>query len=181
MIRTERLLLRNWQPADREVFAEMGRDEHVMRFFPALLDRRESDAAVDRMQAAITEHGWGKWALEILETGEFVGFAGLQPIDSGVPFAPAVEIGWRLARSVWGHGYATEAARAALRYAFTELDLAEVVSFTSVLNEPSWRVMQRIGMTRRPEDDFDYLRVPEGSRLCRHVLYRLTRDRWSTI
>src|SRR5215468_4714 len=181
MIRTPRLLLRDWQPADREIFAEMGRDEDVMRFFPAQLDRAQSDAIVDRVQAGITERGWGLWAVEVRQSGEFIGFVGLQPVSIEAPFAPAVEVAWRLARGAWGHGYATEAARACLRFAFTELELAEVVALTTVTNERSRRVMERIGMIRRPEDDFDHPRVPEGHALRRHVLYRLARKGWSTM
>lgn len=164
-LRTARLLLRRWTDADRDPFAAVNADPVVMRFFPAPLTREQSDAFADRVEAHFVEHGYGLWAVEV--DGEFAGFTGLMWQD-GLPFSPALEVGWRLAERFWGRGLATEAARAALGVGLREVD--SVVSMTAVLNEPSWRVMERIGMRR--EGEFDHPRVPTGHPLVRHVLYR---------
>jgi RimJ/RimL family protein N-acetyltransferase len=174
-LRTDRLLLRRWKDADRTPFAALSADPEVMEQFPAVLTREQSDALVDEIERAFEERGWGLWALEARESRTFLGFTGLKlwTVESRLPFAPAVEVGWRLTRSAWGHGYASEAARAAVAYGFTTLDLHEIVSMTAVTNERSWRVMERIGMTRDPAEDFDHPRVERGHRLERHVLYRI--------
>lgn len=164
-ISTERLLLRTWRPQDREPFAALNADAVVMEHFPAPLARAESDAFVDRIEAHFAEHGYGLWVVE--HEGDFLGFTGLAWAP-GLPFSPCLEVGWRLARHGWGHGYATEAARAALEVGLELVD--SVVSFTAVRNERSWRVMERLGMRR--ESEFDHPRVPEGSPLRRHYLYR---------
>ena len=175
-LRTEHLLLRRWTDADREPFAALNADPEVMRHFAAPLDRGASDAFVDRIEAQFGELGYGLWAVEVRGTGEFIGFTGLALQTFQAHFTPAVEIGWRLARGAWGHGYATEAASAALAFAFGPAGLEEeVVSMTTVTNERSQAVMRRIGMTRDPVDDFDYPRLPEGHPLRPHVLYRITR------
>ena len=161
--------MRCWVPPDREPFAELNADPEVMEHFPAPMTREESDALVDRISAHIEEHGWGIWAAEVAETGEFIGFIGL----NAPTFMPGVEVGWRLKKSAWGHGYASEGARAALAYAFETLGLDEVISFTSIPNVRSQRVMERIGMTHDPERDFDHPRVTD-ERIRRHVLYRVT-------
>lgn len=171
MIRTERLLLREWREGDRDDWAAMNADPEVMEFFPSTLDRAESDAAFDRFSTALEAQGWGLWAVE--HEGRFLGFTGLSPVSFEAPFTPATEVGWRLRRDVWGHGFATEAARAAVRFAFDELGLPEIVSFTSVGNARSRAVMERLGMTHDPSDDFDNPNVAVGSALRRHVLYRL--------
>jgi RimJ/RimL family protein N-acetyltransferase len=167
-LRTARLLLRQWREEDREPFAALNADPIVMEHFPSTMTREASDAFVDFNIATIAERGWGLWAVEA--DGEFIGFVGLNEPR----FRPGVEIGWRLAREAWGHGYATEAARAVLAFAFDELGLAEVISFTSTTNVRSQRVMERIGMTRDPADDFDHPNVTD-ERLRRHVLYRVAR------
>jgi RimJ/RimL family protein N-acetyltransferase len=172
---TDRLLLRPWTDADREPFAAMNSDPAVMEHFPALMTREESDAFVDRIGAQLAEWGFGLWALEVRDTGRFIGFTGLSRPSFEAHFTPAVEIGWRLSKDAWGNGYATEAARAALAYGFGPAGLDEIVSFTATTNLPSQRVMQRIGMTHDESDDFDHPRVPAGHRLQRHVLYRITR------
>lgn len=178
-LRTERLLLRRWRPEDRVPFAAMNADSEVMEHFPAALTRAESDAFVDRIEAGFAAHGFGLWALEVAPpgelAGEFIGFTGLSVPSFEARFTPAVEVGWRLARPAWGHGYASEAARRALSAAFGEYGLPEAVSFTSVTNERSQAVMRRIGMTHDPADDFDHPRLPSGHRLRRHVLYRAVR------
>lgn len=173
-LRTDRLVLRRWRESDRGPFAELNADPAVMEHFPAPLTPAESDAMIDRLDAAIEERGFGFWALETAGTGEFVGFTGLSVPRFEAHFTPAVEIGWRLARSAWGRGYASEAARRALRFAFDDLGLAEVVSFTATANVRSQAVMERIGMTRDASGDFDHPLVPDGHRLKRHVLYRVT-------
>lgn len=175
--RTERLLLRQWREDDREPFAAMNADPEVMRHFPSVLDREASDAVLDRLRAAVDEQGWGLWAVERLDTGQLLGFTGLSVPRHPLPFMPCVEVGWRLARSAWGHGFATEAAREALRVGFDELGLDEVVSFAVVGNTASRAVMERLGLTRDPADDFDHPALPVGHPLRRHVLYRLRRPR----
>jgi ribosomal-protein-alanine N-acetyltransferase len=173
-LRTERLTLRRWRASDRAPFAAMNADPAVMEFFPAPLTPAESDAFVDRIEAAFDDRGWGLWAVEIPD-GTFAGYVGLWPAVFESDFTPAVEIGWRLAASAWGNGYAPEAARAALTFGFEELGLDEILSFTSVLNLKSQRVMQKIGMTTNPAEDFDHPSVADGHRLKRHVLYRISR------
>lgn len=178
-IDTERLHLRRWRYFDRAPFAAMNADPEVMEFFPSTLTEEESDALVDRCRAQFAEHGYGLWALEIRGQGEFIGFTGLAIQTFDAPFNPSVEVGWRLARSAWGKGYALEAARAAVADGFERVGLDEIVSMTSTLNVRSQSVMQRLGMTRDPADDFDHPKVPEGSPLRRHVLYRLDRASWA--
>jgi RimJ/RimL family protein N-acetyltransferase len=167
-LRTERLLLRQWREEDRAPFAALNADPVVMEHFPSTMTREASDAFVDFNIATIAERGWGLWAVEA--DGEFIGFVGLNEPR----FRPGVEIGWRLAREAWGHGYATEAARAVLEFAFGTIGLDEVISFTSTTNVRSQHVMERIGMTCDPADDFDHPNVAD-ERLRRHVLYRLAR------
>lgn len=175
-LRTARLLLRQWQPSDFDPFARLNADPEVRRFFPARLTRRESDALAHRERTLIAERGWGLWAVEVTASKSFIGFIGLAEPRFDAHFTPALEIGWRLSRSHWGHGYATEGARAALAFAFEELEMDEVVSFTSAINTRSRRVMERLGMTRDPTDDFDHPLVAEGP-LRPHVLYRLPHPR----
>lgn len=172
-LHTERLLLRRWRPEDRAPFAAMNADPQVMEHFPAALTRAESDAFVDRIEAGFAARGFGLWALEVTATGEFIGYTGLAVPGFGAHFTPAVEIGWRLARPAWGHGYASEAARRVLEAASTGYGLPEVVSFTSVTNLRSQAVMRRIGMTHDPADDFGHPRLPPDHRLYRHVLWRI--------
>ena len=175
---TDRLLLRQWRDSDREPFAAMNADPAVMEHFPAPQTREQSDALIDRNIPSIEERGWGLWALEVRETGEFIGFTGLSVPSFEAHFMPAVEIGWRLAKDAWGKGYATEAALASLAFGFGPAGLDEIVSFTATTNLPSQRVMQRIGMTHDEAGDFDHVRVPAGHRLQRHVLYRIDRAQW---
>lgn len=175
--RTTRLQLRQWRDSDRAPFAEMNADPQVMEFFPARLTRSESDAGIDRQIAHIQEHGWGFWAVEQLQDGKFVGFVGIKNVADNLPFAPAVEIGWRLGVPFWGHGYATEAAEASLQVAFDRLGLEQVVSFTTLTNVRSQAVMERLGMQRDPAT-FDHPLVPPGNPLRRHCLYRLALRTW---
>jgi RimJ/RimL family protein N-acetyltransferase len=180
-IRTARLLLRRWRQADRELFARLNADPLVMEQFPAVLNREESDAMANRIESQFNEVGYGLWAVEALDQAPFIGFVGLSVPNFQAHFTPAVEVGWRLDRPYWGNGFATEAARAALADGFSRAGLTEIVSFTAPANERSIRVMERLGMTHDPADDFEHPRLPEGHRLRRHVLYRLSRDRWETV
>jgi ribosomal-protein-alanine N-acetyltransferase len=176
---TPRLLMRRWRPADREPFAALNADPEVMRYFEKPLDRAGSDAMIERIETRFGELGYGLWAVEVRATGEFIGFTGLIRHTFEAHFTPAVEVGWRLARSGWGHGYATEAATAALDHAFGPLALDEVVSMTTRTNERSRAVMRRLGMTHDPADDFEYPSLPEHHPLRPHVLYRITREQWA--
>lgn len=176
-IGTGRLILRGFSDADREAFAAMNADPVVMEHFVQPMTREASDASVDRIDAHWREHGWGLWALERKDTGEFIGYTGLWPVRFEAAFEPKVEVGWRLAAAHWGHGFATEAARAAVGFAFETLGWREIVSFTAVGNVRSQAVMERIGMRREPEWDFEHPAVPVGHPVRPHVLYRLTADR----
>lgn len=179
-LETPRLLLRPWREEDKAPFAALNADPEVMKYFPACLDREESDALAARMTGLILREGWGFWAVERKEGGRFIGTVGLNRVE-GLPFAPLVEVGWRLDRPFWGRGYATEAARAAMDFAWQRLGEKELVAFTAVLNEPSQGVMRRLGMTRL--GDFEHPRIPQGHPLRPHVLYGLRRPNgiWSTL
>ena len=177
-IETTRLRLRQWCESDRAPFAAMNANAEVMEFFPSLQSREASDASIDVWQSQLEERGWSNWAVEVQLSRAFIGFVGLSIPKRVLPFSPCVEIGWRLARAYWGRGYATEGARAVLRVGFERLDLAEIVSFTSVLNSRSQSVMERIGM-RNTHEDFEHPGVPENHPLRLHCLYRITRAQWS--
>jgi ribosomal-protein-alanine N-acetyltransferase len=172
VLQTERLILRDWRDSDYEPFAQLNADPEVMRYFPAPLSRQESDRLVEGMIEHHRTHGFGLWAVEEQNSGSFMGFVGLNIPTFAAHFTPTVEVGWRLATPFWGKGYATEAAREALRYGFEELQLLEIVSFTATINQRSIAVMKRLGMTHDPAEDFDHPRVPTGHPLQRHVLYR---------
>jgi ribosomal-protein-alanine N-acetyltransferase len=180
-LRTARLLLRRWREADLTPFAAMNADPEVMEHYPAPLTRAESDAFARRIEAGFGEAGFGLWAVETIGGG-FIGYTGLaRPRFTAhftSPARPATEIGWRLARHAWGHGYATEAARAVLGFAFDRAGLGEIVSFTAVANVRSQAVMRRIGMTRDLAGDFDHPALPAGHRLRCHALYRIARQDW---
>jgi ribosomal-protein-alanine N-acetyltransferase len=172
-LHTDRLILRRWYDSDRAPFAAMNADPAVMEYYPAPLTAAASDAMIDRIDATFATEGLGLWAVEVPGVAPFIGYTGLWPARFAAPFTPAIEIGWRLARPYWGHGYATEAARLAISDGFTRVQLDEIVSFTSVINHRSRRVMERLGMTRDPGEDFDHPNVEDGHRLQPHVLYRL--------
>jgi len=175
MIRTERLILREWRDADLEPFAALNGDRRVMEFFPAPLDRTASDAFAIRIRKEFALHPFGRWAVEAPGVAPFIGFVGLSVPNFTAFFTPCVEIGWRLAFSHWGKGYATEAARAAIDFGFKSAGLPEIVSFTTPLNVRSVRVMEKLGMKRNPAEDFDHPALPVGHRLRRHALYRISR------
>jgi RimJ/RimL family protein N-acetyltransferase len=173
MIQTQRLLLRRWHDSDREPFAALNADPRVMQFHPAILARPESDRLADRIEADFEKYGFGLFAVELRSERAFIGFVGLAVPNFDAPFTPCVEIGWRLAADYWNRGLATEGAKAVLAHAFDSLHLNEIVSFTVPANLPSRRVMEKIGMTRSPGEDFDHPRLPDGHPLRRHVLYRI--------
>lgn len=180
-LETARLILRPWKEADFEPFAAMSADPRVMETLMGPLPREQSDNLATRLKSHFEEHGFGLWAMELPGIASFIGFTGLQYVNFDAPFVPApparmVEIGWRLAHEHWGKGYASEAARASLDYAFGPLNLDEIVSFTAVTNERSRRVMSRLNMAYDPAEDFDHPRVPDGHPLKRHVLYRISRS-----
>ena len=172
-IRTARLVMRRWRESDREPFAALNADPQTMRYFPATLDRAASDAFIDVVEARFENQGYGLWALEVTDTGRFIGFTGLNPMPDEVPGAGGVEVGWRLARHAWHLGYATEAASAALGIAFRGVGLPEIWSMTAVLNEPSQAVMRRIGLTEVAR--FDHPRIQLGDPLRPHVTYHVSR------
>jgi len=176
VLRTERLLLRRWRPQDREPFAELNADPLVMEHFPATLSPAESDALIARIESSFISDGYGAWAVELPGSVPLAGFVGLwRQTDERLPFAPAVEIGWRLARETWGRGIATEAAAAALEFGFEQAGLDEIVSFTTVANDRSRAVMERLGMRRDPAEDFLHPALEAEDPLAPHVLYRISR------
>ncbi len=177
-LRTERLLLRGWRDSDLEPFAALNADERAMALMPGTLTRDESDAMVDKIVDRWNEGRPSLWAVEIPGIAPFIGFVGLLEPSFETSFTPCVEVGWRLAAEHWGQGYAQEGARAALGHGFDQRGLDEIVSFTSVGHARSRRVMEKIGMTHDPADDFDHPSLPLDHPINRHVLYRLSAERW---
>ena len=171
---TDRLLLRQWRETDRGPFQALNADPRVMEHFPAMLTPEETDAGIARIQLHFDRHGFGLYAAELRESGEFVGFVGPSIPAFDAPFLPAVEIGWRLAFKFWGRGLATEGARAVVDNAFQSLGFASLVSFAVPANQRSRRVMEKLGMVHDPGGDFDHPKIPPGHPLRLHVLYRLT-------
>ena len=171
VLRGDRIVLRGWEQRDAEPFAAMNADPVVMEHFPAALTRGDSDAMMERLQCGLESRGWGAWCLDI--EGTCAGFVGITPVSFEAPFTPCVEVGWRLSAAYWGKGYASEAAWLAVGVGFGTVGLQEIVSFTSLANWRSRRVMERLGMRRNVREDFDHPRVPQGHPLQRHVLYRL--------
>ncbi len=177
-LRTPRVLLRQWKDSDIDAWATMNADPQVRRFFPAVLSRAEAQAEADRIRSGIAQRGWGMWALEVPGLHPFAGFVGLNLPGFDAPWMPAAEIGWRLAPTAWHQGYATEGAMAALHFAFTQLELPQVVAMSVPTNGPSHSVMERIGMVRDRAADFDHPRVPADSPLKRHILHRISPAQW---
>jgi RimJ/RimL family protein N-acetyltransferase len=175
---TDRLLLRRWTDDDLVPFAAINTDPEVTRLLRGPMDRALSDALVARAEDSFETRGYGLWATEVRATGELIGFVGLARQTFDAPFNPSVEVGWRLARSAWGHGYATEGGRAALDFGFDVIGLEEIVSITTASNERSRAVMRRLGMTRDPADDFEQPQLPAGHPLRPAVLHRIDRARW---
>lgn len=176
VLKTPRLVLRQWNEADKEHFAQINADPRVMEFFPARLTRGQSDALVAKLEAHFRKHGFGIYAAELRSSNAFIGFVGLNVPSFRAHFTPCIEIGWRLSPDVWGQGLATEGAQAVVKYGRNVLKLKEIVSFTVPLNVRSRRIMEKIGMSHDPADDFDHPQLPPGHPLRRHVLYRLRFD-----
>jgi RimJ/RimL family protein N-acetyltransferase len=175
VIRTPRLILREWRDSDFEPFAAMNSDRRVMEFLPAPLERSASDVLALRIRNEFVGRKFGRWAVEVPGVAPFIGYIGLSVPNFTAFFTPCVEIGWRLAFPHWGRGYATEGARAAIDHGFKEAGLDEIVAFTVPSNVRSVRVMEKIGMKRNPAEDFDHPALPRGHKLHRHVLYRISR------
>lgn len=179
MLETERLRLRQWRDEDYSAYARLNADPMVMRYFPSTLSEQQSHEQADKFRSLIAERGWGVWAVESKASGEFIGISGLNPLagDSGIPHAPLTEISWRILAADWGKGYAPEAARRVLQFAFEELALDAVYAFTAQVNMPSQRVMIKVGM-RNTGEDFNHPKLESGHELERHCLYVLTKERW---
>lgn len=177
MLQTNRLVLRQWIDDDLTPFAQLNADPQVMEYFPAMLSVAESDAFANTIRSLIEWRGWGLWAIEVPGQASFIGFVGLHRPADDLPCSPCVEIGWRLAKEHWGKGYASEAAEAALSFAFRELKLDEVVSFTSAVNKRSEAVMNKIGMCNAHQN-FPHPRLDPASPLCEHVLYKIRNDQY---
>ncbi len=180
-IETDRLLLRRWRESDLAPFAAMNADPEVMEYFPGALDRDRSDALARAADDSFEQNGYGLWAVQVKDGEPFIGFVGLHHVSNDIPVRGSTEVGWRLARSAWGKGYAPEAAQAGLSFGFEKCGLGEIVSFTSLLNERSQRVMQKIGMHTDPADDFEHTSLDPGHPLRHHVLYRLTAEEWRAV
>ena len=176
-IATERLILRQWEESDLLPFYKLNSDPEVMKYFPALLSREESDQFASENRLRIDQNGWGLWAVEEKKSQTFVGFVGLNQPKVELPFSPCIEVGRRLAKEYWGKGYATEAGRKALKYAFDVLEVSEVVSFTAATNRRSEAVMQRLGLANA-HSKFSHPEVPPHSQLCEHILYRISLEQW---
>jgi RimJ/RimL family protein N-acetyltransferase len=174
------LVLRPFGPSDLAPFAELNAHPLVVASLGSSPTRAESDALVARYSDELTFEGWGLWAIEVLGGPPFVGMCGLHRVNATIPCAPAVEVGWRFHPDHWGRGYATEAAKAALRYGFDIAHMPEIVSFTTTVNTRSQAVMERLGMWRDSDADFDHPNLPEGSQLRRHVLYRIRAEQLVT-
>ncbi|MBS0286792.1 MAG: GNAT family N-acetyltransferase [Proteobacteria bacterium] len=178
---SQRLILREWKASDLTPFVLINQDPLVMEHMPCLLSEAESTAFRDRILAHFDKHGFGLYACEIKETGEFIGYVGLNIPAFEAHFTPTVEIGWRLASKHWGKGYATEGAKVILEKAFTEFKLPEVVSFTVPANIRSQRVMQKIGMHHLTQENFQHPLLPSDHPLSWHVLYRLKREEFPSV
>lgn len=176
VLETDRLLLRTWEARHIAGMCTINADPKVMEHFPALQTEEETYALVERCKNQYEQHGYSLYACERKDSQTFIGFIGLNRVGFQAHFTPAVEIGWRLAASEWGQGFATEGAKAVLQYAFTELVLPEIVSFTALLNQRSIRAMEKIGLQHNSDDDFDHPKLAEDSPLRPHVLYRLRRE-----
>jgi len=176
-IHTPRLILRQWKAADVPEFVAMNEDPQVMKYFPGLLTPKQSEGWAENCRQMLERQGWGLWAVEVKEGGEFIGFVGLHAPTIDLPFNPCVEIGWRLKSTAWGKGYATEAARACLDHGFKVIGLKEIVSFTSIVNTPSSAVMERLGM-KRDAAHFEHPSVPPGHVLREHCVYRASALDW---
>lgn len=176
-IKTERLLLRQWRQEDLVDFWLLNSDPEVMEFLPEIPGEEDSNHLAKKISNLISENGWGFWAIEILSDHSFIGFVGLNEPKYELPVKPCVEIGWRLARKYWGNGYATEAAKASLEYAFKNLNVNEIYAFTSVANKNSQAVMERLNMVNTGSN-FNHPTIPADSQYREHVLYKIEKENW---
>ena len=179
IIETDRLILRTWVDADLESMFAINQDPKVMEYFPELQDLETTKKLIVRINSHFEKYGYTVYATERKDSGEFIGFIGLFTPEFESHFTPATEIGWRLSSNHWGQGFATEGAKAVLDYAFRELKIPEIVSFTAAGNAKSIRVMQKIGLQHNEADDFDHPKLDDTSPLKRHVLYRLSREKYT--
>lgn len=170
-LETSRLILRQWQASDLDAFAHLNADPEVMLYFPSTLSKQQSDLLAEKFQQFIASYGWGMWAVELKENHQFIGFVGLADQPEKFSFSPCVEIGWRIDQRYWNKGYATEAAQVCLTFAFEQLTLNQIVAFTVVSNQPSEKVMQRLGM--HYVSSFKHPALDEQDPLAEHVLYRI--------
>ena len=178
IIQTKRLILRQWREDDLEFFAEMNADPRVMEYFPAVKTFEESLQEYRAIVDHFEKYHYGWWAVSENNKSQFIGFIGLRYLEFPAAFTPKVEVAWRLRYDYWGKGYATEGAKASLRYGFERLHLPEIIPFTSQPNLRSKAVMERIGMHHSAKDDFDHPKLPEGHLLRRHVFYRIYYNEW---
>ena len=176
-IETERLIMRQWLQSDYAPFAIISADPSVMKYYPNTLTELKSNEFAEKCEKLINNNGWGFWAVELKNNSEFIGFVGLHNPEDELPFSPCTEIGWRISKQNWGRGYATEAANSALKYAFEQLELAEVVSFATLKNTSSIRVMEKLGMVNT-FSNFNHPSIPIGHKLQKHVLYKITKENW---
>ncbi len=176
---TSRLVIRQWQSTDYEPFSQMNQDPEVMQYFPKLLTPAESHAMIEKSITGLEQDKVGFWAVQSKDIGEFLGFVALAKVQFDCKFKGSIEIGWRLKKTAWGKGFASEGARKLLEYGFLTLGLPEIVSLTAKVNQRSWRVMERIGMRTNEADDFEHPKVALDSHLRPHVLYRLSKNEWA--
>ena len=176
-LQTERLIMRQWRKEDWSEFAKLNADPVVMEYYPSILSTEESNVMAQKIESLLSKRGWGFWAVESISEKTFMGFVGLHEPTYDLPVTPCVEVGWRLAKEYWGKGYATEAAKASLDFAFKKLNLSEVYSFASVSNRKSWAVMERLKMVNTKEN-FEHPDIPKNNLLREHVLYKITKQEW---
>jgi ribosomal-protein-alanine N-acetyltransferase len=174
-LETKKLILRQWKKEDFKAFQKLNSDSIVMEYFPSVLNRQESDKLAQEIHDLIESKGWGTWAVEEKESGDFIGYVGLHETSCDLPFEPCIEISWRLLKEYWGKGYATEAGKKVLHFAFEELKLKNVVSFTALVNHRSEATMKRLGM-KNLNENFEHPSLPVGHRLSEHVLYQISRE-----
>ena len=176
-LETERLIMRQWLPSDYSLFSVINADPAVMKYYPNIFTEQKSNEFAKKCETLISNNGWGFWAVELKNSSEFIGFVGLHNPEAKLPFSPCTEIGWRISNLYWGHGYATEAGNAALKFAFEQLKLDEVISFASLKNKKSIRVMEKLNMVNT-FSNFNHPSIPKGHDLQEHVLYKIIKKNW---
>lgn len=181
MFETKRLILRNWFDSDLNKFYKLNQDSSVMEFFPELYSMEKTIQQIRDFKDHYLKYGYTFYVCELKSTQEFIGSVGLFTVDPQLPFAPSIEIGWRIAKEYWNNGYATEAAKKCLEIAFNDFNLNEIVSYTAKVNYRSEHMMQKIGMLRDLDGDFDNPKIKSTHKLCPHILYRITKNHWVRI